>query len=388
MTQSDPSTGRMITPFNVIAGGILLGGAIIAALRFTGGLSATTNLTHDNPWGLWIGFDVLTGVALAAGGFVISSAVYLFGMKEYKPIVRPAILTAFLGYFLVVVGLLLDLGRPWRLPYPFIVKAGPTSALFEVALCVALYLTTLFVEFTPAVFEWRGWKNWRRIVGSMTIALTIFGVILSTLHQSTLGTLFVASPTRLHPLWYSSYLPILFFVSSVAAGISMVTFEGWVTHGAFHDQVQITKEHFDRLTIGLGKAGCVVLAIYFSIKVVDLFMAHEFALLATGWGLWFLVELLGFVALPCILFLIGSRELRPRLVRTGAFITVVGIVLNRINVSVIAYDWLLPADRRYIPHWMEIWVSMTLVTMGVLAFRWIARRMPIMYEHPDYVDMH
>ena len=379
---------RFFTPFNVIAGIILAVGIPIIVIRFIFGLGATTNLTHDNPWGIWIGFDVVAGVALAAGGYVMSSAFYLFGMKEYKALVRPAILTGFLGYSLVVMGLIVDLGRPWHLPYPFLGHPGITSPLFEVALCVALYLTTLFVEFTPAFFEWQGWKNWRKIVGSMTIALTIFGVILSTLHQSTLGTLFVASPTRLHPLWYSSYLPILFFVSSVAAGISMVTFEGWVTHGAFHDQVQITKEHFDRLTVGLGKAGCVVLAIYFSIKVVDLFMAQEFALLATGWGLWFLVELLGFVALPCVLFLIGSREFRPRLVRIAAALVVVGIVLNRINVSVIAYDWLLPADRRYIPHWMEIWVSMTLVTMGVLAFRWIARRMPIMYEHPDYVDMH
>ena len=386
MNQSAPR--RLLTPFNVIAGIILAVGIPIIIMRFILGLGATTNLTHDNPWGIWIGFDVVAGVALAAGGYVMSSAFYLFGMKEYKALVRPAILTGFLGYSLVVMGLMVDLGRPWHLPLPFLGHPGITSPLFEVALCVALYLTTLFVEFTPAVFEWRGWKNWRRIVGSATIALTIFGVILSTLHQSTLGTLFVASPTRLHPLWYSSYLPILFFVSSVAAGISMVTFEGWVTHNAFHDQVQITREHFDRLTCGLGKAGSVVLAIYFSIKVVDLFMANEFALLASGWGLWYLVELLGFVGLPCIMFLIGSREFRPRLVRSAAFVTVVGIVLNRINVSVIAYDWLLPADRRYIPHWMEIWVSMTLVTIGVVAFRWIARRMPIMYEHPDYEGMH
>ena len=173
---------KLLTPFNVSAAIILAVGAYLLFLRFTKGLGATTNLTHDNPWGLWIGFDVMSGVALAAGGFVTSAAVYLFGMKEYKPIVRPAILTGFLGYSLVVLGLLADLGRPWRLPFAFVVQAGPTSALFEVALCVALYLTTLFVETTPAVFEWLGWKRWRKLVVSLTVALTIFGLLLSTLH--------------------------------------------------------------------------------------------------------------------------------------------------------------------------------------------------------------
>lgn len=388
MTQSDPSTGRMITPFNVIAGGILLGGAIIAALRFTGGLSATTNLTHDNPWGLWIGFDVLTGVALAAGGFVISSAVYLFGMKEYKPIVRPAILTAFLGYFLVVVGLLLDLGRPWRLPYPFIVKAGPTSALFEVALCVALYLTTLFVEFTPAVFEWLGMKLWRKVVVSMTVALTIFGLLLSTMHQSSLGALYLVTPTKLHPLWYSPYIPVFFFVSAVAAGISMVIFESMLSHRIFRDKVEISHKQLDALTIGLSKAGAVVLGMYFAIKVMGIALGDNWHHLATPMGHWFLLEILGFVLLPCFLFTVGFREKRVRLIRFTAILTVVGIILNRLNVSLIAFNWNLAAELRYVPHWMEIWITVSIVTAGVVVFRWIVNRMPILSEHPHYKGMH
>ncbi|MCW8984055.1 MAG: polysulfide reductase NrfD, partial [Thermoanaerobaculales bacterium] len=215
-----------LTPFNIITGVILAGGAVILGIRFTQGLSATTNLSHTYPWGLWIGFDVMSGVALAAGGFVTSTAVYIFGMKEYKPVVRSAILTGFLGYFLVVLGLLADLGRPWRLPYPFIKSAGPTSPLFEVALCVALYLTVLFIETTPAALEWLGLKRWRKVVGSMTIGLTILGLILSTMHQSTLGAMYMATPTRLHALWYSSHIPVHFFVSAVAAGLAMVIVEG------------------------------------------------------------------------------------------------------------------------------------------------------------------
>ncbi len=283
---SDPGAAKRgpFTPFNLITGFILVTGGAILALRFCKGLAATTHLSHDNPWGLWIGFDVMSGVALAAGGFVTSSAVYLFGMKEYRPIVRPAILTGFLGYALVVVGLLADLGRPWRLPYAFFVQAGPTSALFEVALCVALYLTTLFVETTPAVFEWLGWRRWRKVVGSMTIALTIFGLLLSTLHQSSLGALYSITPTKLHPLWYSTYLPVFFFVSAVAAGISMVIVEGMISHRAFHHPAQISPAQFDDLTLGLSKAGAIVLAVYLGIKLMGVTLDDEWRLLGTGWG--------------------------------------------------------------------------------------------------------
>lgn len=378
----------VLTPFNLITGAILLGGAAITLLRFVKGLGATTNLTHVNAWGLWIGFDVMTGVALAAGGYVTSSAVYLFGMKEYKPIVRPAILTGFLGYALVVVGLIVDLGRPWRLPYPFVVQSGPTSALFEIALCVALYLSTLFVEFTPAAFEWLGWKRWRKVVGSMTIALTIFGLILSTLHQSTLGAMYLITPSKLHPLWYSPYIPVHFFVSSAAAGLSMVIVEGMISHRVFKHQVEIGHEQLDKITLGLGKAASIVLAIYFAIKTLGVAQGAKWNLLATPYGLWFLVELLGFVLLPCFLFAVATRDRRPGLTRIAAVITVIGIILNRLNVSIFAFNWQLPSAERYWPHWMEIWVTLSLVAAGVWAFRWIVNRMPILHEHPDYKGMH
>lgn len=388
MSEAIPARGKLVTPFNLITGFILLVGGAIVLLRFIKGLEATTNLTHYYPWGIWIGFDVMSGVALAAGGFVTSSAVYLFGMKEYKPIVRPAILTGFLGYFLVVLGLLVDLGKPWHLPYPFIVQAGPTSALFEVSLCVALYLTVLFVETTPAAFEWLGWKRWRKVVGALTIALTIFGLILSTLHQSTLGAMFAITPTKLHPLWYSPYIPVQFFVSAVGAGLSMVIVEGMFSHKAFHHQVQITNDHFTRINLGLGKAAAVTLAIYTAIKILSLSLENEWHLLGTSWGAWYLVELIGFVMLPCFLFTIGYRESKLLLIRIAAVITVVGILLNRFNVSFIAFNFDLPPELRYVPSWMEIWVSVALVTFGVVMFRWIANRMPIMYEHPDWKGDH
>jgi Ni/Fe-hydrogenase subunit HybB-like protein len=380
--------GGLLTPFNIVSGIILLGGAVILAIRFTQGLAATTNLSHTNPWGLWIGFDVMSGVALAAGGFVTSSAVYLFGMKEYQPVVRPAILTGFLGYFLVVLGLLADLGRPWRLPYPFIRSAGPTSPLFEVALCVAIYLTVLLIESTPAALEWLGLKRIRRFVGSLTIALTILGLILSTMHQSTLGAMFVIMPTKLHPLWYSPHLPVHFFVSAVAAGIAMVIVEGMFSHRAFHHQVQITQEQFHRINLGLAKGGSVVLATYFAVKVIGLTLEDKWNLLGTGWGAWYLLELGGFVLVPCILFAVAYRENRLLLARVAAVMTVIGVVLNRFNVSFIAFNWTVPADQRYVPSWMELWVTVSLITFAVVVFRWIANRMPIMYEHPDWKGSH
>ncbi|MCK7506123.1 MAG: hypothetical protein MZV70_19950 [Desulfobacterales bacterium] len=176
-----------LTPFNVVAGIIVVVGLVITVIRFTQGLGATTNLSDYNPWGIWIGFDLLVGVALAAGGYVTSAACYIFGLKRFHSAVRPAILTGFLGYALVVLALHYDVGRPWRLPYPFIVQPGTTSLLFEVAACVALYLTVLFIEFTPAALEWLGLKRARSIVVKLTLVLTIFGVVLSTLHQSSLG---------------------------------------------------------------------------------------------------------------------------------------------------------------------------------------------------------
>jgi Ni/Fe-hydrogenase subunit HybB-like protein len=376
-----------LTPFNVVAGIIIILGLIVTVLRFTGGLGAVTNLSDYNPWGIWIGFDLLVGVALAAGGFVTSAAVYIFGMKKYHSAVRPAILTGFLGYTLVVIALHYDVGRPWRLPYPFIVQQGTTSLLFEVAACVALYLTVLFIEFSPAAMEWLGLKRARRIVVKLTILLTIFGVILSTLHQSSLGALFLIAPAKLHPLWYSPYLPVYFFVSAIIAGLSMVIFESTLSHHYFaHKMDEAHLKEKDTVALGFGKAASLVLAGYFITKVIGISEGNNWHLLATPYGLWFLVELLGFVALPCFLYAVGVRDKNLKLIKWTAAWTVLGIIVNRLNISVVAFNWHLPSSERYYPHWMEIVISVFLVTVGIIVFRFIVTRMPILYSHPDYEE--
>jgi len=305
--------------------------------------------------------------------------------------VRPAILTGFLGSALVVLALLYDVGRPVRLAlgYPFVVQQGTSSFLFEVGLCVALYLTVLFIEFTPAPLEWLGLKKARNLVVKLTMLLTIFGVVLSTLHQSSLGALFLIAPSKLHPLWYSPYLPIFFFVSSVIAGLSMVLFESGLSHRFFHHKMDDTHlKEADPLTLGFGKAASLVLAGYFSIKVIGIAEGNHWHLLSTGYGKWFLLEMLGFVALPGLLYAVGVREKRLKLIRFTAAWTVLGIILNRLNISVIAFNWHLPAEDRYTPHWMEIGVSVFIVTIGIIAYRFIVTRMPVLYEHPDYKDSH
>jgi Ni/Fe-hydrogenase subunit HybB-like protein len=312
-------------------------------------------------------------------------------MKRFHSAVRPAILTGFLGYALVFVALLYDVGRPVRLvlAYPFVVQQGTSSLLFEVGLCVALYLNVLFLEFCPAALEWLGIRKLRDILVKITMVLTIFGVVLSTLHQSSLGALFLIAPSKLHPLWYSQYIPVYFFVSSVIAGLSMVLFESTLAHKYFHHKMDATHlGESDGLTMGFGKAASIALAGYFTIKVIGIAADNNWHYLMTGWGAWYLVELIGFVALPCFLFALGVRDGNLKLIRYTAVWSVLGIIVNRLNISVIAFNWhLAPADR-YFPHLLEIITSVFIVTIGVIAYRFIVNNMPVLYEHPDFKEKH
>jgi Ni/Fe-hydrogenase subunit HybB-like protein len=379
----------MMTPINVISGVIILCGLILTVLRFAGGLGAVTNLDDNNPWGIWIGFDLLCGVALAAGGYVTSAACYIFGLKRFHSAVRPAILTAFLGYALVVLALHYDVGRPWRLPYPVFISQGTTSLLYEVGLCVFLYLTVLFIEYSPVALEWLGLKRIRNLIVRLTLLLTIFGVILSTLHQSSLGALFMIAPSKLHPLWYSGYLPVYFFVSSIFAGMSMVIVEGSLAHRYLHDKMDETHlRESEGVTLGFSKAASFVMMGYVAVKFIGISIDNNWHYLSTGFGIWFLVELLGFVALPAFLYAVAARDRNLCLVRWAALWSVLGVMLNRLNISLVAFNWHLPSHQRYFPSWMEIATSIFIVTLGVTAYRFIAAKMPVFYEHPDYQHDH
>ena len=382
------------TPGNLITAVILAIGLLITIGRFGFGLGAVTNLDDNNPWGIWIAFDLLCGVALAAGGYVTSSACYLFGMKRYHSAVRPAILTAFLGYAFVVVALLYDVGQPWRLPYPLLVSQGTTSLLFEVGLCVGIYLTVLFIEFSVAPMEWLACKfpflkKWRKVVVRCTIILTIFGVCLSTLHQSSLGALFLIAPSKMHPLWYSPFMPVFFFISSMVAGLSMVIFEGTLSHKALHNKMDETHlREADGVVFGFGRAASFVLIGYFIIKVLDTTMDNDWHYLASGYGAWFAVEMVGFVLLPAFLYALGVREKNITLIRVASVFGVLGIVVNRFNVCLVAFNWQLDSADRYFPSISEVFLSIFIVTLIVTAYRFVCSKMPVLYEHPDFKDAH
>lgn len=384
MTFKDYMRSNM-TPFNAVVTLILAVGIPVIIYRLVYGLGPSTNLSDNNPWGIWIGFDMLCGVALAAGGFVIGSAVHLFGMKDYGFLFRPAVLTGFLGYLFAIIALTFDLGRYYRIPYPMVVSWGVNSVLFLVAWHVALYLSCQFVEWCPAIWEWLNLKKLRRIFIKATLGATIFGVCLSMLHQSALGSIFLLMPEKLHPLWYSEYIPLFFFMSAIVGGLAMTILESNISHRVFAHQIKNhDPDQLDRVTLELAKATSVTLFAYFFMKMIGLAHSNSWSYLDTGYGYWYLVEVLGFVLIPAFALMYAVQNHLPRMVRRWAIVAVIGIILNRLNQSVIAFNWHLPWADRYVPHWMEVVLTVTVITIGIITFQWIMNRMPILYEHPDF----
>ncbi len=377
---------NLMTPFNAFAMFVLCVGVPLLVVRFTSGLATVTHASNEYPWGILLGWGLFAGVPLSATGYVMATAVYVFGYKEYHPLVRLGVLTGFMGYLFAVIYLLTDLGRPWRIYYPMAVSYGPTSVLFLVAWHVALYLTVQLLEFSPAILEWLHSKRVRKWAIMITLAMTIAGVMLSTLHQSALGALFLLAPGKLHPLWYSSFIPVFFFISSIYAGCAMVIAVSTIGARFLRERAD---EQFlgslDRLTIGLGKCACVVIFVYFTLKIIGVAHDNNWDLLGTPYGYWFLVETCIFVLIPGILYTMGVKKKSAAIVRFASFFAIAGIVLNRLNVSMIAFNWNLPGHlHSLIPPWKEGFLVLTIITFHILLFRWILNRMPVLREDPRY----
>jgi len=376
--------GKVLTTFNVVTGIIILGGIAIIAVRFARGLGAVTNLSQAYPWGIWIGFDVVTGVAFAGGAYILTFAVHILKVKKYEPIVRATVLNGFLAYVFYSGALLLDLGRPWNVVNPIIGNAfGYGSVLFLVAWHFLLYTLVLFVEISPAIADWLKWVKAKRIIQKVTTATIIVGVTLSTLHQAGLGGLFLTAPSKIHPLWYSSNIPVLFFISSMFAGFSMIIIESMFTHRIFSDRLdEAHRASHNKILLGLAKGSASVMAAYLFLKVIDLTHGHQLGLLLTPMGYWYLVEVAGFTLLPLVLYVVAIREQSVRLVQGTAILTAIGVILNRLNISVIAFKWYEAV--RYYPSWMEIWVTLAVISMELWVFRWVITRMPILGAPPDF----
>ena len=371
----------LVTPGTIVLWLLVLLGAVIAIYRFSQGLGAATNLNDKFPWGMWIGIDVLSGVALAGGGFTIAAAVYVFNLKKYHPILRPAILTAFLGYVMVIVALLFDLGKPQNIWHQIIMWQHH-SVMFEVGWCVMLYSTVLALEFSPAVLEKFKMPGLLKIIKMVTVPLVIAGIILSTLHQSSLGSLFLIVPDKLHAIWYTPLLPVMFFVSAVMVGLAMVTFEAFISSKTFNRTLELN------LLSGLAKAQIFVLLIYFALKIGDMGVRGSLpqAFQGTMEGNMFLLEIGLGVALPFLLLCIPT----VRTSRSGLFISslmvIFGLVLNRTNVSVIGM--LQGSNASYFPSWMEFAVTAAVIAGGLIAFRIAVKYFNVFPSHEEPKQQH
>jgi Ni/Fe-hydrogenase subunit HybB-like protein len=378
--------GKIFTPFNIISVPIILLGIVLIIIRFWKGIGSITNLSQEIPWGLWIGFDVVTGVAFAGGAYVITFMVYILNINKYHSIVRVTVLNGFLAYLFYAGALLLDLGRPWNVINPIIGNNfGVSSVLFLVAWHFLLYMIAQLIEFSPAIAEWLGARRAHKILSGMTLAAVIFGITLSMLHQSGLGALYLMAKEKIHPLWYSEFIPVMFFVSSIFAGLSMVIFEGSISHKVFFNQISEKNEKAQHGIIhGLAKICTGTMFAYFFLQLLVFIHGKHWDLLNTPMGYWYLLEIIGFVMIPMMLFFYSYRTNNIFLIRLAAILTMLGVILNRLNVTIIGFRWDMAV--RYVPSWMEIVVTLTVLFTEIWIFRWVINRMPVLRESPSWAN--
>jgi Polysulphide reductase len=382
-----PKGKTIFTPFNVISAPIIILGFVLIVLRLVTGLgSPVTNLSQEFPWGIWIGFDVMVGVAFAGGAYVLTFVVYILRSEKYHPIVRATVLNGFLAYVFYAGAILLDCGRWWNIVNPIIGREfGVNSVLFLVAWHFLLYMLAELIEFSPAIAEWLGLRRIHKILGSLTLGAVIFGITLSTLHQSGLGALVMMAKWKIHPLWYTEFIPVLFFVSSIFAGLSMVILEGSISHKVFgHQADEEHRRSYNDILVGLAKICAVAMFAYCFLKLIILVHDKEWGLLKTGMGFWYLLEVVGLVLIPCILFIQGARHRNISVIRTAAVFTMLGIIINRLNYVFIAYKWYIPFSEKYYPTWIELVVTFCIIFTEIWVFRWIVNRMPVLQPSPEW----
>ena len=378
--------GKWLTPFNIISLPIMIVALVILVYRFWKGLGPVSNISQEVPWGIWKGFNVITGVAFAGGAYVLTFMVYILNMKKYHSIVRITVLNGFLAYVFYAGALILELGRPWKIFNPIVGNSfGTSSVLFLVAWHFMLYIFAQMLEFSPTVAEWLGSKRARKILSDMTVGAVIFGITLSTLHQSGLGAIFLMAKDKIHPLWYNEFIPISFFVSSIFAGLSLVIFEGAICNKVFADQIsEKNKNAQPRIIIGLAKISAVTMFAYFFLQLLIFVHGQHWDLLNTPMGYWFMLEMFGFVLVPMLMFFYSYRRNNLLVIKVAAILTMIGVILNRMNVSIIAYNW--NGAVRYYPTWMEAVVSIAIILTQIWIFRWIINRMPVLRESPSWVN--
>jgi Ni/Fe-hydrogenase subunit HybB-like protein len=351
---------------------IFLVGAYSAFLRFTQGLGATTHLSDKIPWGLWIGFDFI-GVGLAAAGFTIAATVHIFNVHKFEPIVRPSILIAYVGYSLVVLLLIVDLGRPENFWHPLIMW-NHHSVMFEITWCIICYTTVLTLEFAPVVLEKFNLHAPKKLLRKISIPVVIAGVLFSTLHQSSFGSLYLIVPGLLHPLWYSSLLPVHFYLSCIGAGLSMVVFSSYMNARAFNTSLKMD------ILRTLAKVIWIALIIAFVVKVLDLGFSNKLGLLfLPGYETYmFWLEMLAGSIAPIILLSVPKFRESKMWLYFISILTISGFVLNRLNVTVTGLT--AKAGETYFPSFHEISTTMAIVVVGLFAFSTVIKYFSVFEE--------
>jgi Ni/Fe-hydrogenase subunit HybB-like protein len=385
-----PLKKKFFTPGVIVLCIIAANGIFFLAGRFLFGIGKVTNLSNQYPWGLWIGVDVAAGVALAAGGFTSAALGHVMHREQIHAILRPALLTAMLGYTFVAIGVFVDIGRWYYIWHPIIMWNG-NSALFEVGICVMIYMTVLYIEFLPIVTErFIGQVNFKRFLSILNkpvdrflrfldkwLGLTMFifiilGVVLSTLHQSSLGTLMVIAGYKMHPLWQTPILPLLFLLSAISVGFPMIIFESIIAAKSFG-----YKPEMDVLSM-LGKTVAPLLGIYLAFKIGDMVIrgTYVYLLEANVQSVMFFIEVVFGIIVPLRMFLSPAVLKSQKLLLTASALVVFGVLLNRINNFIVAYN---PPYKfsTYFPSFGEISVTVGLAALLILIYRFITINFPV-----------
>lgn len=379
---SAPMNQRLWTPWFTFGVILIAIGAVLIVYRFIAGLGAVTNLSDGYPWGIWIAFDVVTGVALAAGGFTMAALVYGFNRGEYSPLVRPALLTALLGYAIAATAIVIDVGRWWQIYNPVLPQYWQgNSPLFEVSICVMIYITILIIEFVPVVSE--KYKDSKKpflrslsnklgpLVNKYLMVFIILGIVISTLHQSSLGAVMIAAVERIHSLWWSPFLPLMFLISAIAVGFAVVTVESYVAARSFKRPVE--KDMLARL------AGIIpyVLGIYLVVKLFDLIFYGKIPLIfADWWGLMYIIEMSLLVFIPFFLLLKKSVRFDIGKLLNVSIMMIAGIILNRLNTYLFTYQ--PRPGETYFPSLVEILVTAAMIALLFVGYKVLANFFPVM----------
>jgi Ni/Fe-hydrogenase subunit HybB-like protein len=367
-----PVGGPLFNAVTLIAGILIAIMAAILLVRFIYGLGSVTAVNDGYPWGIWVVVDVMIGSAFACGGFSVAMLVYIFNKGEYHPLVRPALLASLFGYTLAGAGVIFDLGRwwnVWNMYWPW--SANPNSVMFEVAVCITLYIVVMWIEFSPAVLEKYGLQDAKRKLGKYMFFIIALGTLLPMMHQSSLGTLWVVLGQQVHPLWQTPVVPLLFLMTAIIMGYAVVLFESCLASSAYRRSIEM------HLLTPMAKVMLGVLAAYLVVRLGDLAVrgALGFAFGLSLEAVMFWLEMACFVA-P--FFVIGREVQRrnPARLFVAGILLMLGGALLRLNGFLIGYE--TGGGYQYFPTLPELLVTVGMFATEVLGYIIITRRFPVL----------